>query len=269
MGCFIGEFFGTMVLILLGDGVVAGVVLARTKSHNAGWIVITAGWAFAVMAGVFTSKALGGPGAINPVGPVTDIVMGALPDGPIANLLRGAPPPIDPAAYHKKAGDCLARIAGEFLGAFVGAMLVWLHYLPHWKETEDPLTKLAVFCTGPAIRSPGLNLVSEMIGTFVLVFVASAMGKAAAGKALDPVLVGALVWAIGLSLGGTTGYAINPARDFSPRLAHFILPIPGKGSSEWGYAWIPVIGPLLGGLFAAGLFNALVPYVSSAPVAGP
>src|SRR5437899_939324 len=141
MGCFIGEFFGTMILILLGDGVVAGVLLARSKGHNAGWIVITAGWAFAVMAGVFTSKALGGPGAINPVGPFTDLVFNALPSGPIADALRGAP--AGDATAH--AQDCLSRIAGEFLGAFAGAFLVWLHYLPHWKETPDPLVKLPVF----------------------------------------------------------------------------------------------------------------------------
>jgi glycerol uptake facilitator protein len=234
MGNSAGEFFGTMVLVLLGDGVVAGVLLNRSKAHSGGWIVITAGWAFAVMAGVFTAVALGAPGYINPVGPVADMVNNKI-------AVR----------------DGLALIAGEFLGAFTGAVLVWLHYLPHWPETPDSLLKLAVFCTGPAIRSPAANLLSEVIGTFVLVFVGGAIGKAVTGGGLGPPLVGALVWGIGLSLGGTTGYAINPARDLSPRLAHALLPIPGKGSSEWDYAWIPVVGPLVGGVIGALLFRAV------------
>jgi glycerol uptake facilitator protein len=231
---FIGEFLGTMILILLGDGVVAGVVLARTKSHSGGWIVITAGWAFAVMCGVFTAVAFGGTGAINPVGPFTEIITGSRP-----------------------IGEALCLMAGEFLGAFVGAVLVWVHYLPHWPETSDPGAKLAVFCTSPAIWSPARNLVSEVIGTFVLVFVATAIGRAAAGKGLEPFLIGSLVWAIGLGLGGTTGYAINPARDFSPRLAHALLPIHGKGGSDWGYAWVPVVGPLIGGVIAVLLVKAI------------
>jgi glycerol uptake facilitator protein len=232
---FQGEFLGTMVLILLGDGVVAGVLLNRSKSHNAGWIVVTAGWAFAVMCGVFTSVAFGGTGAINPVGPFTEMI----------TRTRGF-------------DDGMTLIAGEMLGAFTGAVLVWIHYLPHWPETNDPGAKLAVFCTGPAIRSPFRNLTSEVIGTFVLVFVATAIGKAAAGKGLEPFLIGSLVWGIGLSLGGTTGYAINPARDLSPRIAHALLPIAGKGGSDWGYAWIPVVGPLVGAAIAAVLVNTLV-----------
>lgn len=228
MNGFIGEFFGTMILIVLGDGVVAGVLLNRSKAQNSGWIVITAGWSFAVMCGAFTSLALGGTGAINPVGPFAEMVTGKLP-----------------------ASAGFPLIGGEFLGAFVGAIIVWLHYMPHWRETEDAGLKLAVFCTGPAIRVPFWNLVSEIIGTFVLVFVAGAMGKTAALKGWDAIPVGLLVWGIGLSLGGTTGYAINPARDFSPRLAHALLPIPGKGDSDWGYAWIPIVGPLIGALAAA------------------
>jgi glycerol uptake facilitator protein len=230
---FLGEFLGTLVLILLGGGVVAGVLLEKSKAKDAGWIVITTGWAFAVTCGIFTAKAFGAPGAINPIGPLADIVLGS---GQIA--------------------DYLAMIVAEFLGAFCGATLVWLHYLPHWKETSDQGAKLAVFCTGPAIRDPKANLISEIIGSFMLVFIASAIGKANTGV-LEPSLVGMVVWAIGLSLGATTGYAINPARDFGPRLAHALLPIVGKGSSDWGYAWIPFFGPCIGGVLAAILFKAL------------
>jgi len=229
---FLGEFFGTAVLILLGDGVVAGALLTRSKAQNAGWIAITAGWAFGVMAGVYTARAVGSPGYINPVGPVAEWLTGAISPNRVPNL-----------------------VAGEFLGAFVGAVLVWLHYLPHWPVTEDPGIKLAVFCTGPAIRNPPANLLTEAIATFVLVFVGSAIVEKGLGSgSLTSPLGGALVWGIGLSLGGPTGYAINPARDLAPRLAHFLLPIPGKGSSDWGYAWIPVVGPLLGGV--AGAFLA-------------
>jgi glycerol uptake facilitator protein len=229
----IGEFFGTLILILLGDGVVAGVLLARSKANNSGWIVITAGWAFAVVCGIFTSKALGGPGAINPVGPLVDMVMQKM-----------------------SAPKAIELIAAEFAGAFAGAVLVWIHYFPHWKETSDGAAKLGIFCTAPAIRAPLANLVSEFIGTFVLVFVASAVSKATIG-ALEPAMVGLVVWAIGLSLGGTTGYAINPARDLGPRLAHALLPIAGKGPSDWSYAWIPVVGPCLGALAAAFTFAAV------------
>jgi glycerol uptake facilitator protein len=233
---FLGELVGTLVLILLGGGVVAGVLLEKTKAQNAGWIVITTAWAFAVACGIFTAKAIGAPGALNPVGPLADIVMG---NGSVA--------------------DNVTMIVAEFLGAFCGATLVWLHYLPHWQATADPGAKLAVFCTGPAIRDPKANLISEIIGTFMLVFVASAVGKASIG-ALEPSLVGMVVWAIGLSLGATTGYAINPARDFGPRLAHAVLPIAGKGGSDWGYAWIPVVGPCIGGVLGAVVFKALTSY---------
>jgi glycerol uptake facilitator protein len=229
---FLGEFFGTAVLILLGDGVVAGVLLNRSKAQNAGWIAITTAWAFAVMAGVYTARAVGSPGYINPVGPVAQWLTGALEPGRVGNL-----------------------VAGEFVGAFVGAVLVWLHYLPHWPVTTDPGLKLGVFCTSPAIRNPPANLLTEAIATFVLIFVGSAVVEKGLGSgSLTAPLGGALVWGIGLSLGGPTGYAINPARDLSPRLAHFLLPIPGKGPSDWGYAWIPVVGPLLGGV--AGAFLA-------------
>lgn len=229
---FFGEFMGTLVLILLGDGVVAGVLLKRSKAENSGWIVITAGWALAVMAGVFTAKACGSADAhLNPA-----VTLGsAISSGNFSNV----------GPY----------IAAQMLGAITGAVLVWLHFLPHWKETPDAASKLAVFSTGPAIRNTASNLISEIIATFVLVFVVSAIfskGVAAGGAAgsLGPYLVGSLVWGIGLSLGGPTGYAINPARDLGPRIAHAILPIAGKGGSDWGYAPIPVLGPLVGGAIA-------------------
>jgi len=235
---FLGEFLGTMMLIILGDGVVAGVLLKRSKSEGSGWIVITAGWAFAVMAGVFTSIACGSSDAhLNPA-----VTVGF-------------------AVRAGSFGKCLPYIAAQILGAICGATIVWIHYWPHWKETPDAAAKLACFCTGPAIRRLVPNVISEIVGTFVLVFVVGAIFSrsiAAPGPAsLGPYLVGSLVWGIGLSLGGTTGYAINPARDFGPRLAHAILPIAGKGGSDWGYAPIPVIGPLLGGALAGGLLRWL------------
>jgi glycerol uptake facilitator protein len=235
---FLGEFLGTMILILLGNGVVAGVLLKKSKAESSGWIVITAGWALAVMAGVYTSIACGSSDAhLNPA-----VTLGfAVRAG---NFSKVAP-----------------YFTAQMLGALVGAALVWLHYLPHWKETPDAGVKLACFCTAPAIRAVAANVVSEIIGTFVLVFVVGAIfsrNVAATGPgALGPYLVGSLVWGIGLSLGGTTGYAINPARDLAPRLAHSILPIAGKGGSDWGYAGIPVIGPLVGGALAGWLLRML------------
>ena len=226
--CF-GEFMGTLVLILLGDGVVANVLLKRSKAEGAGWMVITSGWAFAVMAGVFTAIACGSNDAhLNPA-----VTMGfAVSSGDFARF----------APY----------LVAQMAGAFVGAALVWLHFLPHWKETPDQGLKLACFCTAPAIRRFGANLISEILGTLVLVFVVGAIfskAAAASGPApgLGPYLVAALVWGIGLSLGGTTGYAINPARDFGPRLAHAVLPVAGKGPSDWSYAIVPILGPLIGG----------------------
>lgn len=234
MQSFVAELMGTMVLILLGDGVVAGVTLNKSKAQNAGWIVITAGWAFAVMCGIFVSEAIGGPGSLNPAGTVGSILSGKLP-----------------------VEEGLIQIGGQFAGAFLGAVLVWLHYLPHWHETADAGAKLGVFCTGPAIRNPVCNFISEAIGTFVLILVATAFGKAIAPPGMTPMFTGGLIWAIGLSLGGTTGYAINPARDFSPRLAHWLLPIPGKGDSDWSYAWVPVAGPLIGAIWATIVVKAI------------
>jgi glycerol uptake facilitator protein len=234
-----GEFMGTLVLVLLGDGVVAGVLLKKSKGENSGWLVITAGWAFAVMCGVFTAMACGSPGAhLNPA-----VTLGA-------------------AVRSGDYSSVVPLMAAQILGAIVGATLVWLHFLPHWSETPDPAAKLAVFSTGPAIRNYPLNLVSEIIGTFVLVFVASAIfSKAVTATGptvgLGPFLVGSLVWGIGLSLGGTTGYAINPARDLGPRIAHAILPIAGKGHSDWAYAPVPIFGPLVGGVLAGLLVRIL------------
>ena len=236
---WLGEFLGTMILILLGDGVVAAVLLKRSKAEGSGWMVITAGWAFAVMAGVFTAIACGSrDGHLNPA-----VTLGfAVRDGSFSKF----------APY----------LAAQMLGAMSGAALVWLHHLPHWKETPDKAAKLACFCTAPAIRNSIANLVSEVIATFVLVFVVGAIfskNVAAGGPAagLGPYLVGSLVWGIGLSLGGPTGYAINPARDLGPRIAHALLPIAGKGESDWNYAPIPVIGPLVGGA-AGGLLLRLL-----------
>jgi glycerol uptake facilitator protein len=225
----LGEFLGTAILILLGDGVVAGVLLKGSKGENAGWLAITAGWAFAVVAGVFTALACGSPDAhLNPAVTLGFAVM--------------------TGDFSKVVGYSIAQLAG----AFVGAMLVWVHYAPHWSRTADPDFKLGTFCTIPAIRHPASNLASEIIATFVLVLVAAAIFSsrvAASGPVagLGPYLVGSLVWGIGLSLGGTTGYAINPARDLGPRLAHAVLPIPGKRDSDWSYAPIPIVGPLIGG----------------------
>lgn len=225
----LGEFLGTAILILLGNGVVAGVVLKRTKAEGGGWIVITAGWAFAVMAGVFTAIACGSSDAhLNPA-----VTLGF--------ALR--------SADFSKVGP---YFAAQLLGGVAGAVLVWLHYLPHWKETPDGVAKRACFCTAPAIRQLIPNLISEVIATFVLVFVVGAIFSktvAATGPAagLGAYLVGSLVWGIGLSLGGTTGYAINPARDFGPRIAHAVLPLDGKAPSDWSYGSIAIVGPLIGG----------------------
>jgi glycerol uptake facilitator protein len=235
----IGELVGTCLLILFGNGVVAGVVLEKTKSHNAGWIVIATGWAIAVLLGVAAALALGAPGELNPA--VT-----------LANVMRG----------ERTVTDALFHVGAQFLGAILGATLVWLHYLPHWTETPSPDIKRACFCTAPAIRQTVPNVLSEVIGTFALLIGAFALGSAGvAGTSpasnIGPLFVAALVWGIGLSLGGTTGYAINPARDLGPRIAHAILPIAGKGESDWSYAWIPVVGPLLGAALAAVLWSAL------------
>ncbi|HMI52364.1 MAG TPA: MIP/aquaporin family protein [Candidatus Saccharimonadales bacterium] len=234
-----GEFMGTMIMILLGDGVVAGVLLKKSKAEGSGWMVITAGWAFAVMAGVFTAIACGSKDAhLNPA-----VTLGFA---------------ISAHDFSKLAPYATAQM----LGAMVGAVLVWLHFLPHWKETQDAAAKLAVFCTAPAIRNAAANVMSEVIATFVLILVVGAISSrtvSAAGltPGIGPYLVGALVWGIGLSLGGTTGYAINPARDLGPRIVHSVLPIAGKGASDWSYAPFPVVAPLLGASLAGLLIHAI------------
>lgn len=231
---FWGELLGTLVLILLGNGVVANVVLQKTKGHGGGWIVITAGWAFAVMVGIFVAQATGSVDAhLNPA--VTLAFAFASND------------------YHK----ILPYWSAQLIGAFLGAALVWLQYRPHWAATDSAADKLACFSTSPAIRQPAWNLWSEVVGTAMLVLGAnaiSASGNLSIGW--GPYLTGMLVWSIGLSLGGNTGYAINPARDLGPRLAHTVLPIAGKGGSDWPYAWVPAAGPLLGAVLGAWLFGA-------------
>lgn len=237
---FLAEMFGVMVLILLGDGVVANVVLNKSKGQNSGWIVITAGWAFAVFCGAMTSIALGGPGSLNPAGEIAGIVTG------------GA-----------DVGVALQNIAGQFVGAFIGAVLVWIAYMDHFKETPDPGAKLAVFSTGPAIRNPVNNLITEIIGTFALIFIVNAILRVLANgdQPFNPYFVGILIWSLGLSLGGPTGYALNPARDLGPRIAHFLLPIPNKGDSDWSYAWVPVVGPIIGAILGAVVFGLVAPAI--------
>jgi glycerol uptake facilitator protein len=235
---FGAETIGTAILILLGDGVVAGVLLNKSKAQNAGWVVITFGWGLAVAMAVYAVAQFSGA-QINPA-----VTFGTA----VTGLIEWS--------------DVPAYLGGEFLGAFIGAVLVYLAYLPHWAETEDPGLKLAVFSTGPAIRNPVMNLLTEVIGTFILLFGILAI---LANKSLPltgsvaPLLIGLLVVGIGMSLGGPTGYAINPARDLGPRIAHAILPIAGKGPSDWGYAWIPVVGPIIGGILGAVAFDVFYP----------
>ena len=233
---FLGELIGTMVLLLLGNGVVSNVILKQTNGHAGGWIVITTGWAFSVTMGVFIAKAFGSVDAhLNPA--VT--IAFALATDDYSNLIP--------------------YITAQMTGGFLGAILVWIFYYPHWEATPDPADKLACFCNAPAIRKPVSNLISESMATMVLILglagiSAKHLGELAVG--VGPYLVGILVWSIGLSLGGPTGYAINPARDFSPRIAHAMLPIPNKGSSDWGYSWIPVAGPVIGAIIGGLLIRS-------------
>ncbi|WP_215832243.1 MIP/aquaporin family protein [Pelorhabdus rhamnosifermentans] len=227
MSYFAGEVFGTAILIIFGAGVVAGAVLKNSKSQNQGWLAITTGWAFGVMLGAFCANALGAQGDLNPA--VT-----------FAKLLIGT----------YTVSDAILIVIAEFIGAFIGATVTWLAYLPHWEATDDKPGKLGVFCTGPAIRNYTANLLCEIIGTTVLVLgIYAIFSKNVGGIApgMGNFLVAILIWGIGLSLGGPTGYAINPARDLGPRIAHAILPIAGKGDSDWAYSWVPVVGPMIGG----------------------
>lgn len=232
---FIGEFIGTTLLIILGNGVVANVLLNKTKGQHSGFLFIAFGWAMAVFVGVYASVHFGGGGHLNPAFTLAVAVFGKF----------------DTALV-------LPYLTAQFAGAFIGSIINWLAYQQHFEATEDRDIKLAVFCTGPAIRSTGHNLLTEIIGTFVLVFGALCMSPAASSLGtLDALPVGLLVLGIGMSLGGPTGYAINPARDLGPRIAHFILPIAGKRDSDWSYSWIPVVGPIVGALIAAYLFKLL------------
>lgn len=244
MQSLLAELIGTMLLVLLGDGVVANVVLNRTKGQNGGWIVITVGWGVAVAMAVYAVGRISGA-HLNPAVTIGLASIGSFEWAQVPGY-----------------------IVAQMLGAFIGAVLVWLAYLPHWEGTADPAAKLAVFATGPAIRRPVANAMTEIVGTAVLLFGVLAIAANAQtlsrpgdvdlsfvfSRGLQPLLVGILVFGIGLSLGGPTGYAINPARDLGPRIAHAILPIPGKGGSDWDYAWIPVLAPLIGGVLGAGLY---------------
>jgi glycerol uptake facilitator protein len=234
---FGAETIGTAILILLGDGVVAATLLYQSKAQNGGWIVITFGWGLGVAMAVYAVGQFDGA-HLNPAVTLGLAVIGS-------------------TAW----GDVPKYLLGEFCGAFIGAVLVFAAYSNHWAATDDPGLKLAVFSTGPAIRNTAANIVTEIIGTFMLLFgvLAIAGNKAPAAAGLTPLLVGLLVLAIGLSLGGPTGYAINPARDLGPRIAHALLPIAGKGPSDWGYAWIPVIAPLIGGTLGALAYDAFFP----------
>jgi glycerol uptake facilitator protein len=244
MQTYVAEVIGTMMLILLGDGVVANVLLERSKGQNSGWIVITAGWGIAVTIAVYAVGRISGA-HLNPAVTIALATIGSF-----------------------SWADVPAYIAAQMLGAMLGATLVWLMYLPHWRATADQGAKLGIFCTAPAIRHTAGNAISEAIGTAVLLFgilaiAANAQTLSKPGdvdlsfvfsRGLQPLLVGILVFGIGLSLGGPTGYAINPARDLGPRIAHAILPIAGKGRSDWEYAWIPVVAPIAGGIAGAGLY---------------
>lgn len=227
MSSFTAELIGTALLILLGNGVVGGVLLRGSKSENAGWIVITFGWGLAVTMAIYLAGKISGA-HLNPA-----VTLGLAAAGKFEWSQVGM------------------YITAQMLGAMLGSVLVWLHFLPHWKITEDKATKLAVFCNAPAIRNTPANLISEFIGTFVLLFGLMAIGSNQFAEGLNPMVVGALILSIGISLGGPTGYAINPARDLGPRIAHFLLPISGKGDSDWAYSWIPVVGPILGGIAGA------------------
>jgi glycerol uptake facilitator protein len=229
MSPFLAEVIGTAILIILGDGVVAQVLLEKSKGQNSGWIVITTGWGLAVAMAVYAVGWISGAH----INPAVTIGLAAIGQFPWAQV----------PGY----------VIAQMIGGFLGGVIVWLAYLPHWEETENADLKLAVFCTAPAIRNVAANVICEIIGTFMLLVGVLTIGhpnnNLTGGFA--PLLVGFLVWGIGLSLGGPTGYAINPARDLGPRLAHFVLPIPGKRDADWGYAWVPVVAPVIGGVLGA------------------
>jgi len=237
MSKVLAEIIGTMILIILGDGVVANVLLNKSKGKDSGWIVITTGWGLAVTVAVYAVGWISGAH----INPAVTIGLAAIGKFPWA--------------------DVPMYVIGQIIGGFLGGVIVWLAYLPHWAETEETGLKLAVFSTGPAIRNYSLNLLTEIIGTFMLVagvlFILDGRNELTSG--FGPLLIGFLVWSIGLSLGGPTGYAINPARDLGPRIAHAVLPIAGKGDSDWAYSWVPVVGPIIGGILGALFYSLLWP----------
>lgn len=230
---FLAEIIGTMILIIFGGGVVAGVVLKGSKAEGTGWVLITIAWGLGVTMGVYASGNVSG-GHINPAVTLGFAAIGEFPWAKVPMY-----------------------ISAQIIGAFIGGVIVFLNYLPHWRATEDKGAKLAVFSTDPAIRSPFSNLVSEILGTFVLVMGLLFIGANDFTQGLNPAIVGLLIVAIGMSLGGTTGYAINPARDLGPRIAHALLPIPNKGGSDWSYSWVPILGPVLGGIYGAIFYKAI------------
>lgn len=233
LGTFMAELIGTAILVLLGDGVVANVVLKKSKGFNSGWMVIASGWAFAVAVPVFMFGTISGA-HFNPAVTLALAVTGKFAWSQVPMY-----------------------ILAQFIGAFIGATLVLLSYYNHFEATEDKATKLGVFCTAPEIRNPKWNFITEFIGTFLLMFGILGISSSPFVDGLQPLAIGILIWAIGLCLGGPTGYAINPIRDFGPRLAHFILPVPGKGGSDWKYAWIPVVAPILGAIVSAIVYGII------------
>jgi glycerol uptake facilitator protein len=233
MSKLLAEFVGTMLLVYLGDGVCANCTLAKSKGQNSGWIVITTGWAFAVGIPAFIFGDISGA-HFNPALTIALAAIGKFP-----------------------ASQVLGYICAQMLGGLVGAAIVWLTYLPHWEETEDKAAKLGIFCTAPAIRNLPLNCLTEFFATATLVFAILGIGTTNAAPGFGILFVTFIIWSLGLSLGGPTGYAMNPARDLAPRIAHAILPIAGKGDSDWGYSWVPVVGPIIGGIAGAFLFVAI------------
>ncbi|MCL3858837.1 MIP/aquaporin family protein [Pediococcus pentosaceus] len=229
----LGEFIGTFVLVLLGDGVVAGVSLRKSKAEGSGWIAITLGWGLAVTLGVYASSFLS-PAHLNPAVSVGMAIAGKFPWSSV-----------------------IPYNIAQILGGLVGGIVVWIHYYPHWKETKDKDAILGTFATEPAIRNYSMNFISEVVGTAVLIFGLLAFTRGQFTQGLNPIAVGVLITAIGLSLGGTTGYAINPARDLGPRLAHAMLPIANKGGSDWAYSWVPILGPVVGAILGAICFNLI------------
>lgn len=231
---FTGELLGTFILVLLGDGVVSACILTKTKAQNSGWIAIVLGWGIAVTVAVYISGFMSGA-HLNPAVTLAMAAIGSLPWSQVVTYL-----------------------VAQFLGAMLGALVLYLHYYPHWKETKDAGTILACFSTGSAIRHAWSNLLGEALGTAVLVITVMAIGPNKVAAGFGPIIVGFVVMAVGFSLGATTGYAINPARDLGPRIMHALLPIPNKGDSDWSYAWIPVLGPILGGVAGALIYQVIL-----------